>query len=284
MQPIFTSPAGTGNLELIEGDLLQPGSFDDAFKGCKYIFHTASPFFIEATDPQKELVDVAVLGTRNVMQSAAKAAPSGLSRIVLTSSCAAVKGFKTPAQPSNGSTYSERDWNEVSTVANGEAYWASKTLAERAAWDLAKEMDLDLVTILPEFIMGPVISSRTDGTSVGYMKQWVEGKVLSGAPVFADVRDVARAHILAAETPSAQGRYIVAAAESTPPQVISAWLKERFPDGSFEDVADDQHEESKVVIDNGRVQKELGLVLTPVKSTIIDMAVTLVQLGIAKET
>ena len=45
-----------------------------------------SPFFIEADDPQKDLVDPAVEGTKNVMRSAAKA--SGIKRIVLTSSVA----------------------------------------------------------------------------------------------------------------------------------------------------------------------------------------------------
>jgi hypothetical protein len=122
--------------------------------------------------------------------------------------------------------------------------------------------------------MGPVISTRSDATSLGYMKvgvwgggkatwhrllcsaaawpakgragkrgrggaraapiswvlppraqAWVEGAAQSGAPVFADVRDVARAHVLAAENPSASGRYIVANSHSTPPSHISAWLQ-----------------------------------------------------------
>lgn len=73
--------------------------------------------------------------------------------------------------------------------------------------------------------MGPVISRRSDATSLGYMKGWVEGTAHAGAPVFADVRDVARAHILAAETPSASGRYIVSNSHSTPGAHISAWLQ-----------------------------------------------------------
>lgn len=61
-----------GTLELTEADLLKEGAFDDAFRGCRYVFHTASPFFIEAGDPQAELVDPAVKGTRNVMAAVAK--------------------------------------------------------------------------------------------------------------------------------------------------------------------------------------------------------------------
>lgn len=62
---------------------------------------------------------------------------------------AAIKGMGSPVPPVQGSTYSEADWNETSTVAKGEAYWVSKVQAERAAWEAAKEAGLDLVTILP---------------------------------------------------------------------------------------------------------------------------------------
>ncbi len=34
-------------MELFEADLLQDGSFDAAVAGADYVFHTASPFFIE---------------------------------------------------------------------------------------------------------------------------------------------------------------------------------------------------------------------------------------------
>ena len=76
-----------GSVELVEADLLVEGAFDAAFAGCRYVFHTASPFFIEAGDPQAQLVDPAVKGTRNVMQAVARN-KADVRRIVLTSSCA----------------------------------------------------------------------------------------------------------------------------------------------------------------------------------------------------
>ncbi len=43
--------------------------------------------------------------------------------------------------------------------------------AEREAWKIAKEHDLDLVAILPNFILGPALSRHdTKGLSVGFMK------------------------------------------------------------------------------------------------------------------
>ena len=54
---------------------------------------------------------------------------------------------------------------QQSTVET-EPYPVSKTLAEKAAWKLASEHNIDLVTIHPVFVVGPVISKRTDATTV----------------------------------------------------------------------------------------------------------------------
>jgi len=39
-------------LHLLKALLLEEGSFDAAVEGCVGVFHTASPFFIDANDPQ----------------------------------------------------------------------------------------------------------------------------------------------------------------------------------------------------------------------------------------
>ena len=55
-------------------------------------------------------------------------------------------------------------------VFNG-LYMMLQASAEREAWKIAKEHDLDLVTILPNFILGPALSRHdTKGLSVGFMK------------------------------------------------------------------------------------------------------------------
>ena len=45
-----------------------------------------------------------------------------------------------------------------------------QTRAEQTAWEVAREEGLDLVTILPNFVMGPVTSPTASGTSVSYFK------------------------------------------------------------------------------------------------------------------
>ena len=54
------------------------------------MFHTASPFFLEVKDPQKELVDPALKGTRNVMGAAVK------NKCVLLSPSCAVRSPSGP--------------------------------------------------------------------------------------------------------------------------------------------------------------------------------------------
>ena len=165
-------------------------------------------------------------------------------------------------------------------MESGEGYWASKTQAEKLAWSLAKEHKLDLVTILPNFIMGPALSAALpDPTSVGFLKSWLEGTPSTGSITYApDVRDVARAHILAATMPAAAGRYIVSETTSASPAFISATLRERFPEYL---IPEGEELPAETTIDNSKAARELGLQLTPLAVTLVDMAVTLVALGIA---
>ncbi len=74
----------SGKLELIAADLLQPASFNDAMEGCEVVIHTASPFMVSGIkDPQRQLVDPALEGTRNVLTAANRTA--SVKRVVLTS-------------------------------------------------------------------------------------------------------------------------------------------------------------------------------------------------------
>ena len=80
---------------MFEADLLNQGDFDEAIKGCELVIHTASPFkFQGIKDPQKELIDPALIGTRNVLEAANR--NKSTKRVVLTSSVVAI--FGDPAE------------------------------------------------------------------------------------------------------------------------------------------------------------------------------------------
>ncbi|DBB11385.1 TPA: hypothetical protein ACH3X3_006804 [Trebouxia sp. C0006] len=76
-----------GKLTLHAADLTKEGSFDSIVKGVDYVFHTASPFIRNVTDPKKQLIEPALGGTKDVLGSVAKNTDS-IKRVVLTSSFA----------------------------------------------------------------------------------------------------------------------------------------------------------------------------------------------------
>jgi nucleoside-diphosphate-sugar epimerase len=65
-----------GRLTLAKADLLDDGAFDAPMRGCELVVHNASPFIIGGIkDPDRQLVQPALTGTRNVL-SAVDRAPS----------------------------------------------------------------------------------------------------------------------------------------------------------------------------------------------------------------
>lgn len=247
-----------GTLELFEADLTIDGSFDEAVKGSHYVFHVASPVpSPKHTDPDRDLVQPAVRGTISVLKAAARSRAT-VQRVVLTSSGTAVTCDRMRTPPANGTGYTETDWVPAETLA---AYPRSKVQAERAAWDLAKQESLDLVTILPVLTLGPVISTASTW-SVDFMRVWLEGGAGNPYPFIVDIRDVVDAHIRAAELPAASGRYILSHPTSLDWRQAVGWLQECFPQHEYADVrcmSDDR------VLDSSKAARELGIRLRPMR-------------------
>ncbi|KAM7252444.1 hypothetical protein ACFE04_024327 [Oxalis oulophora] len=82
----------------------------------------------------------------------------------------------------------------------------SKTLVEEAAWEFAKENGIDLVTINSGSAIGAMLQPTLNGT-VEMFLNIINDLKQNNHYAFVDVRDVACAHILAFEVPSAKGRY-----------------------------------------------------------------------------
>ena len=201
-----------GSLEIWEADLLKEGSFDEAAKGCGSIIHVASPFTLRFKDPQKELIDPALNGTRNVLGAATRSGT--VKKVVLTSSVAAVHGDAVDMKEKGLTEFTE-DYFNHSSSASHQPYSYSKVLAEKEAWKIHDTQDQwQLVVINPSFVMGPSLTGASNSESLNFMKDMLTGKFSMGAPDlwfgFVDVRDVAHAHILALESPTAEGRHILA--------------------------------------------------------------------------
>lgn len=119
------------------------------------------------------------------------------------------------------------DWNPVTMEEGitGDAittYRASKTFAERAAWDFVQshKPNFDVVTLCPPMVYGPIVNAQTiENLNASSERFWkfLSGKVKSiepmGAPIWIDVRDLAQAHLAAYERKEAGGNRIFVVAD-----------------------------------------------------------------------
>jgi len=197
-------------LELFEADLLQEGSFKAAMATCSAVFHSASPFFnTNVTDPEKQLLQPAVFGTENVLKTARET--ESVKRVVLTSSTASV-GYNGGKLDSSH-VYTENDWSDEEVLRKGSIWYPlSKTLAERAAWDFVEKHKphFSLVVINPTLIIGPPLQTSVN-TSSDFLLAYLNGsktEITNSEMSWVDVRDVAKAHLMALEKPEANGRYL----------------------------------------------------------------------------
>ncbi|HEY6635889.1 MAG TPA: NAD-dependent epimerase/dehydratase family protein, partial [Acidimicrobiia bacterium] len=121
-------PGADDRLHLVEVDLLA-GGLAEVVADAEYVIHVASPYTLVVADPQRDLVDPAVDGTRSVLEAAAHA--GSMKRVVLTSSFAAI------GSGSRDTPYTESDWNEAASLGHS-PYSYSKVMAERAAWEFVE--------------------------------------------------------------------------------------------------------------------------------------------------
>ncbi|ULQ47889.1 NAD-dependent epimerase/dehydratase family protein [Flagellatimonas centrodinii] len=220
-----------GSIRYFKADLLTPGAYAEAMAGCQVVFHTASPFKTHVRDVQKELIEPAQLGTRNVLDTVN--ATASVRRVVLTSSCAAIFGDSADLATTPRGVFDETVWNTSSSTTH-QPYSYSKTLAEREAWKIHDgQQHWDLVTINPALVVGPGINPFATSESFALVRQLGDGSMKPGVPDLrigvVDVREVADAHVRAAFTPSASGRYILSGQDASLLDLADA-LRPRFGD------------------------------------------------------
>ncbi|CEJ57878.1 Putative Flavonol reductase/cinnamoyl-CoA reductase [Penicillium brasilianum] len=206
-----------GKLTLFEADLLVAGSFQAPMTGCSVVYHIASPFLIEnkIRNGEKEVVEPALKGTQNVLDAVQRCETVNL--VILTSSVAAIFGDNADVLEMKNKTLSVDYFNTTSSIRHN-SYSYSKTVAEKEAWKLYKAQPnpprWKLVTINPGLVLGPSLSQASESGSLSLLDQLLSGQLSLGVPDLwfgiVDVREVATAHIRAAEAPDSHGRYILA--------------------------------------------------------------------------
>ena len=220
--------ASTEKLSFVELDLLKDDGWNEAAKGCRYIFHVASPFPMKVSSNRENLLPVAVDGTLRVLNAGLNA---GVEQIIKTSSIVAM--FRKPNR-TNPYTFGENDWSDENWIEGVSDYFLSKTKAEKAAWRLMESKGLKnkMTTINPGGVFGDALDKK-GGTSIEYIRQFMKGK-FPGAPKFAvlisDVKDIAKAHVACIGNNKVGGRRLIVGKDVKRLVELSQLIAEAMPE------------------------------------------------------
>ncbi len=190
-------------------DLTADAGWDAAAEGCDFVLHVASPLGVPEPKDANDLIVPARDGALRALRAAIAA---GVKRVVMTSSVAAT----SLAPGAADALADETVWTDPDLPGVG-AYTRSKTIAERAAWDLMASSggETQLATINPGLVLGPVMGPDFSD-SVQVVQRLLTGKI-PGLPRLGfnvvDVRDVADLHLRAMTAPEAAGQRFIAASD-----------------------------------------------------------------------
>jgi nucleoside-diphosphate-sugar epimerase len=216
--------ADTSGLDFVAADLLEDAGWDEAMQGVHHVAHVASPVLAL---PGVDTIAIALEGTKRVLRAAARA---GVERIVVTSSAAAARTNEGSSSPADETVWTDLNGDGVGTYA------ASKTLAERAVWDFARDHPAGpkVATVLPGFVLGPMLGTNASAT-LSLVSQMLTGK-MPAAPRLGfsmiDVRDLAALHALVLTDPRGIGERWIAAADFLWLSDVAALLRKELGDAA----------------------------------------------------
>lgn len=186
------------NCEVVKADITNKQSLLNALQDVEVFYAVGAVFKLWSKDPQKEIYDVNLEGTRLQIEAAAEA---GVKRIIYVSSIAALNYSKFPIKESYGYNPDRRDM-----------YYNSKNDGEKLAFELAEKQGIELVTVLPAAMIGgeafaPLNISFNIINLILKKEIPVETKITLN---WVDVKDVALGCYLAALKGRNGERYILA--------------------------------------------------------------------------
>ncbi len=186
--------------EVVQCDFMDKDSLKKALEGVEILYHVAAVFKHWAKDEEEEIVRPNIEGSENIIRLAKDA---GVKKIIYVSSIAALESTLRNSQ----NEILGNSWN-VSDMAN--PYVRSKTLSEQKAWDVANEVNIDMISVLPSTILGGEYKSATESTN--FFKGLVNNQIPFFYDVylsFVDATDVAKGMIAAKEKGINGSRYIL---------------------------------------------------------------------------
>jgi nucleoside-diphosphate-sugar epimerase len=256
------------NLEIVPLDVRDKNALENFVKGCDIIVHGGTPFQLDVKDPQKELLDPTVTGTRNFLEAVSKS--TDLKKVVFIASVAAWNTSfpMNPATHPVDHIFTEQDSPYMND--GDHPYAQAKFLADQEVRKFIKEnpnLPFEISSVSPTFVIGNSLSERPDSTSVG-MQYLIKNKIAPNPFVemlfatdtmfsMVDVRDVAEAVFQAATTKGLHGKNYLIANESYKISDISRMLNNELP-----------LNEASIVYDSSLAKKDLGIAFIAAKETL----------------
>jgi len=197
-RPAATGHLGSAPLAWFDGDLQEPASLTAAFDGVEIVFHAAA-YYPHTSAGVAAQVEQAVRQVRVVLQAAEKA---GVRRLVYTSSLTTIG----PVPEGEDRLADERDLYTPGHLARS-AYYECKYAMESEVLRACGRVPA--VVVNPTAVLGPGDVNMSLGRVLlalarGWGVAWVPG-----VTNVVDVRDVALAHLRAAEVGRIGERYIL---------------------------------------------------------------------------
>ena len=194
--------------EVAIGDLCRPESLRKAMVGCEFVFHVAADYRLWVRDPEQMYL-ANVEGTRAIIQAAQE---SGVRRVVYCSSVATM-GFTRSGQIVDENT-------PVSLAAMVGHYKRSKFMAEQVALEAGRK-GANVVVVNPTTPIGErdIKPTPTGRIVVDFLNRKFPAYVDTGLNL-ADVKEVARGHLLAMEHAHPGERYILGGENLTLKQIL----------------------------------------------------------------
>jgi dihydroflavonol-4-reductase len=183
--------------ERVTGDLRDPDSLKKAMQGCEFVFHVAADYRLWVRDPE-QMYRCNVEGTRAMIRAARE---SGVRRVIYTSSVATMGFTSTGHIADENSAVRLRDM-----VGH---YKRSKFMAEEIALEAGRNGE-NVVVVNPTTPIGEqdIKPTPTGRIIVDFLKRKFPAYVDTGLNL-ADVKEIARGHLLAMEKAVPGERYIL---------------------------------------------------------------------------
>ncbi|EOX91035.1 Dihydroflavonol-4-reductase, putative [Theobroma cacao] len=177
---------------------------------------------------QNEVIKPTVDGALSILKSCANA--KTVERLVFVSS-----GGTVAMQERKLVQYDETSWSDVDFIRakkmTGWMYFASKTLAEKAAWGAAQENDIDFISVIPTLVVGPFIIPSMPPSLITALSLITRNEghySIIKQCQYVHLDDLCNALVFLYENPEAHGRYICSSHDATIFD-LAEMLRQKYP-------------------------------------------------------